>query len=198
MDHIFVDLHVVAALGQRVELEAKFMLGGGDFVMVLFRLDAHVAHDGQHLAAHVLLGIDRRHGEIAALDRRDGGRDCPAHIRCRCCRRLPCSRRNRSPCSCRHRNAHRRTRRIRLPDRNRWCRRCPRNSHRPRPPWRWSAGSGHSAGRWWARCTSQTRISVVWAKKGSITAVSRSGISSMSDSLIAFQPAIEEPSNMVP
>ena len=55
MDHIFVDLHVVAALGQRVELEAKFMLGGGDFVMVLFRLDAHVAHDGQHFAAHVLL-----------------------------------------------------------------------------------------------------------------------------------------------
>ena len=68
MDHIFVDLHVVAALGQRVELEAKFMLGGGDFVMVLFRLDAHVAHDRQHLAAHVLLGVDRRHREIAALD----------------------------------------------------------------------------------------------------------------------------------
>ena len=39
---------------------------------------------------------------------------------------------------------------------------------------------------------------MVWAKNGSITAVSRSGISSMSDSLIAFQPAIEEPSNMVP
>ena len=44
------------------------MLGGGDFVMVLFRLDAHVAHDRQHFAAHVLLGVDRRDGEIAALD----------------------------------------------------------------------------------------------------------------------------------
>ena len=44
------------------------MLGGGDFVMVLFRLDAHVAHDGQHLAAHVLLMVHRRHREIAALD----------------------------------------------------------------------------------------------------------------------------------
>src|SRR6201991_573615 len=31
-----------------------------------------------------------------------------------------------------------------------------------------------------------------------MTAVSRSGFSSMSDSLIAFQPAMDEPSNMVP
>ncbi len=35
-------------------------------------------------------------------------------------------------------------------------------------------------------------------KNGSMQAVAGSGISSMSDSLIAFQPAIDEPSNIVP
>ena len=35
-------------------------------------------------------------------------------------------------------------------------------------------------------------------KNGSITAVSTSGIRIISDSLIAFQPAIEEPSNIFP
>src|SRR3978361_2116856 len=39
---------------------------------------------------------------------------------------------------------------------------------------------------------------VVSAKNGSIVAVTGSGIRPMSDSLIAFQPAIDEPSNMVP
>jgi hypothetical protein len=37
-----------------------------------------------------------------------------------------------------------------------------------------------------------------WAEKGSSTAVSQSGISVMSDSLMAFQPAIDEPSNITP
>src|SRR5882672_8250067 len=41
-------------------------------------------------------------------------------------------------------------------------------------------------------------ISVVCAVKGSSTAVEGSGIRIMSDSLIAFQPAIEEPSNITP
>ncbi len=36
------------------------------------------------------------------------------------------------------------------------------------------------------------------AKNGSMWTVSGSGISTMSDSLMAFQPAIEEPSNMTP
>src|SRR3954452_2401549 len=40
--------------------------------------------------------------------------------------------------------------------------------------------------------------SVVSAKNGSIVAVTGSGIRFMSDSLIAFQPAIEEPSNISP
>src|ERR1700730_17920555 len=46
--------------------------------------------------------------------------------------------------------------------------------------------------------TSQMIASVVWAKNGSMTAVSQSGTSVMSDSLIAFHPAIDEPSNIVP
>ena len=45
---------------------------------------------------------------------------------------------------------------------------------------------------------SQIRIRLGLAENGSITAVSGSGIRIMSDSLIAFQPAIEEPSNMMP
>src|SRR3954469_3754648 len=39
---------------------------------------------------------------------------------------------------------------------------------------------------------------VVSAKNGSMVAVTGSGIRHMSDSLIAFQPAIEEPSNITP
>src|SRR5580700_11372863 len=46
--------------------------------------------------------------------------------------------------------------------------------------------------------TSQTRTSVVSAKNGSMQAELGSGIRHMSDSLIAFQPAIEEPSNIMP
>jgi hypothetical protein len=45
---------------------------------------------------------------------------------------------------------------------------------------------------------SQTIDIVVSAKNGSICAVEGSSMRSMSDSLIAFQPAIEEPSNIVP
>jgi len=45
---------------------------------------------------------------------------------------------------------------------------------------------------------SQVMTSVEAAKNGSIWAVVGSGMSVMSDSLIAFQPAIEEPSNIVP
>ena len=45
---------------------------------------------------------------------------------------------------------------------------------------------------------SQNRIRLGLAANGSITAVAGSGIRIMSHSLIAFQPAIEEPSNMKP
>src|SRR6266403_165842 len=46
--------------------------------------------------------------------------------------------------------------------------------------------------------TSQKMISEVCAANGSSTAVEQSGASIMSESLIAFQPAIDEPSNMTP
>src|SRR5579859_3616394 len=45
---------------------------------------------------------------------------------------------------------------------------------------------------------SQISTRLGFAENGSITAVSASGISIMSLSLIAFQPAIEDPSNMMP
>src|SRR3546814_6557844 len=44
----------------------------------------------------------------------------------------------------------------------------------------------------------QNRMSCGRLQKGSMTAELRSGRRIMSDSLIAFQPAIEEPSNMMP
>ena len=46
--------------------------------------------------------------------------------------------------------------------------------------------------------TSQISTIVVSAKNGSMQADAGSGIRFMSDSLIAFQPAIEEPSNIWP
>jgi hypothetical protein len=45
---------------------------------------------------------------------------------------------------------------------------------------------------------SQIRTSCGLAENGSMQAVVASGIRIMSDSLIAFQPAIDEPSNMKP
>src|ERR1700761_4799196 len=46
--------------------------------------------------------------------------------------------------------------------------------------------------------TSQRILTVVSSKNGSMTAVAASGIRIMSDSLIPFQPAIDEPSNILP
>ena len=63
MDHIFVDLHVVAAFRQRAELEAELVLRARHFVVMLLRLDAHFAHDGEHFGADVLRRIHRRHRE---------------------------------------------------------------------------------------------------------------------------------------
>ena len=45
---------------------------------------------------------------------------------------------------------------------------------------------------------SQRRLSVGSSRNGSITAVSSSGIRIMSDSLMDFQPEMEEPSNITP
>ena len=46
--------------------------------------------------------------------------------------------------------------------------------------------------------TSQRMLTVVSSKNGSMTAVPDSGMRIMSDSLMPFQPAIEEPSNILP
>src|SRR5487761_281604 len=46
--------------------------------------------------------------------------------------------------------------------------------------------------------TSQRRLTVGSSKNGSIIALPGSGIRIMSDSLIPFQPAMEEPSNILP
>ena len=67
VDHVLVELHPVRHRRERRELEAKLVLRRGHFVVVLFGVEADLAHDGEHLAAHVLLGVDRRHGEVATL-----------------------------------------------------------------------------------------------------------------------------------
>ena len=67
VDDVFVEVHAVGHARQRVELQAKFVLRGRDFVVMLFRVEADLAHDFQHLSAHVLQRIDRRHREVAAL-----------------------------------------------------------------------------------------------------------------------------------
>ena len=51
------------------------MLRRGDFVVVLLDHGAHLRHRRQHLAAHVLRRVLRRHREIAAL-----GADAVAEI----------------------------------------------------------------------------------------------------------------------
>jgi hypothetical protein len=45
------------------------MLGGRHLVMVLLDLDPHRRHGSQHLATHVLSGVQRRNREISTLDR---------------------------------------------------------------------------------------------------------------------------------
>ena len=50
-------------------MPSSFWLGR-HLVMVLFDVDAHLAHHAQHFGAQIAQRIDRRHREIAALDRR--------------------------------------------------------------------------------------------------------------------------------
>ena len=70
MGHVFVDLNVVRAAGQRVKAQSEFMLRRCHFVMMLFHLQAHFGHHRGHFGAQVIRGIDRRHREIAALGAR--------------------------------------------------------------------------------------------------------------------------------
>ncbi len=64
---VFVELHVVGHLDQRVETHAQLVLRRGDLVVVLLRLEAHLGHQRQHFRAHVLERVDRRDGEVATL-----------------------------------------------------------------------------------------------------------------------------------
>ena len=70
MGHILVNLEIVGGAHQRVEFHAQLMLRRGDLVMVLLHRQAHLGHGRGHFSAQVVGGIDRRHGEIAALDAR--------------------------------------------------------------------------------------------------------------------------------
>ena len=71
VDHVFLDLGPVTALGQRGELGADFALAcGGDFMVVYFNRHAHFFQGQTHGAADVMQAVDRRDREIAALDAR--------------------------------------------------------------------------------------------------------------------------------
>ncbi len=64
-------LDPVRALDQRLELGADLALAGvGDLVVVHLDLDAHLLEREAHRRPDVLQRIHRRHGEVAALDRR--------------------------------------------------------------------------------------------------------------------------------
>ena len=85
MDDVLVDLHVVGHADHRAELDAELVLGGGDLVVVLLDDDAHLGHHREHLGAHVLGAVDRRHREVAALGARTvaevAGLVLGAHVR---------------------------------------------------------------------------------------------------------------------
>jgi len=67
LDAILVDDQPVGHHGERREFQPKLVLRRGHFVVVLLDHAAHARHCGQHLRAHVLRGILRRHREIALL-----------------------------------------------------------------------------------------------------------------------------------
>ena len=68
---VLEDLQPVGALHERGELGADLVLaGGGDLVVVHLHLDAHLLEREADRRADILQRIDRRHREVAALDRR--------------------------------------------------------------------------------------------------------------------------------
>jgi hypothetical protein len=73
MHDVLVDLHAVGGLHQRAEGQAQFVLGAGDFVVVLVAGQAHFQHGRDHLAADVDRAVDRRDREVAALGARTVG-----------------------------------------------------------------------------------------------------------------------------
>jgi hypothetical protein len=71
VDHVLHDLQPVGALHQRGKLGADFALTRcGHFMVVHFDRNAHLLEQQAHLGTHVLEGVDRGHGEVAALHAR--------------------------------------------------------------------------------------------------------------------------------
>ena len=67
MHDIFVDLHTVGGLRQCAEGQAKLMLCGCHFMVVLVAGQAHFEHGRNHLATDVHAAVDRRNGEVTTL-----------------------------------------------------------------------------------------------------------------------------------
>ena len=65
--HVLVDHHVVGRADQLGKLHAQFVLGGGDFVVLLLDRHPQGGHGQQHFAAHVLEGVVGGNREIAFL-----------------------------------------------------------------------------------------------------------------------------------
>jgi hypothetical protein len=71
LQRVFQNLHFVGFLGQRVRRDVDLALSGGrHFVVMHFELQAHFFAGHGHGGANVLLRIDRRHREVAALHAR--------------------------------------------------------------------------------------------------------------------------------
>ncbi len=69
LNRVFEDLYLVRLLGQGIRIHADLGLAAGrDLVMMDFGFQAHFLEREAHGAADVLKRVDRRHGEIAALD----------------------------------------------------------------------------------------------------------------------------------
>ena len=132
---------------QRVELHAELVLGGGDLVVVLLDLDAHRRHGREHLAAHVLRRILRRHREIAAL-----GADAVAEVAALVVgvavgRQLDGVELEAGVVGIGHEAHVVEDEELGLRAEDRSCRRCPSTSDRPRPSWRCRADRGCRARR---------------------------------------------------
>ena len=68
---VLENLHFVGFLGQRIRRHIDFALsGGGHFVVMYFELQTHFFAGHGHGSANVLLRVDGRHREVAALDGR--------------------------------------------------------------------------------------------------------------------------------
>src|SRR3546814_9143698 len=56
--------------GQRAEGQAKLVLCGGDFMVMLVARQSHFEHRRNHFGADVDGAVDRRNGEVTALGAR--------------------------------------------------------------------------------------------------------------------------------